>query len=517
MISLSLFDMIGFMQPNPPMPPLTKEAASEFSSTSHLTGMSEDERNLAQERYRKIRPCLEDGVSVAQLARQQGIPIATAWRWVLRYRAAGLAGLGRKPRSDRSKRKLTPQLQQAIEGLALQKPRLSAATIHRKAVEAAEKLGERPPSYALVYKLIRTLEPALLTLAHEGANAYGDSFDLIHRTEAEAPNAIWQADHTELDILVKDDKGKPRKPWLTIILDDYSRAVAGYLLFFFAPSAIQTALALRQAIWRKAQPGWHLCGIPQILYTDHGVDFTSRHLEQVAADLKIRLIFSTVGKPRGRGKIERFFESLSQVFLSRLPGYAPGRASGPAVLTLPELADALERYLISDYLITPHRATGQAPQARWEAGGFLPHMPESLEQLDLLLLTVPKMRRVHPDGIRFLGFRYIDPTLAAYVGEDVLLRYDPRDMAEVRLFYKDRYLCRAVCQELAGETVSFREIASARNRRRRELRQTIQDRRRVVDALWEAKHWGSPKQPPEAPPPEPSPPRVKLKRYFCDE
>jgi putative transposase len=36
---------------------------------------------------------------------------------------------------------------------------------------------------------------------------------------------------------------------------------------------------------------------------------------------------------------------------------------------------------------------------------------------------------VHQDGIRFLGMRYIDPTLAAYVGEGVLLRYDPRDVA----------------------------------------------------------------------------------------
>jgi len=29
-----------------------------------------------------------------------------------------------------------------------------------------------------------------------------------------------------------------------------------------APSALNTALAFRQAIWRKDQPGWHVCGIP---------------------------------------------------------------------------------------------------------------------------------------------------------------------------------------------------------------------------------------------------------------
>ena len=53
-------------------------------------------------------------------------------------------------------------------------------------------------------------------------------------------------------------------------------------------------------------------------------------------------------------------------------------------------------------------------------------MPESLEQLDLLLLTVAKGRRVQQDGIHFQGQRYLDTTLAAYVGEDVTIRYDPQ-------------------------------------------------------------------------------------------
>jgi len=50
----------------------------------------------------------------------------------------------------------------------------------------------------VVYALIQKLEPALLTMAHEGTNAYSEAFDLLHRQEAEAPNAMWQADHSEL-------------------------------------------------------------------------------------------------------------------------------------------------------------------------------------------------------------------------------------------------------------------------------------------------------------------------------
>jgi putative transposase len=486
----------------------------EPPAISSLSALPEATRAQALSRFQLLRPFLEDGVPLARIAGEHGINLRTARRWINGYRKDGLTGLARKERSDKGKRKLSQDLQQLIEGLALRKPPLPVATIHREAVAAAKALDQRPPSYHVVHAIISKLEPALITLAHEGSKTYSTSFDLVHRAEADAPNAIWQADHTELDILVRDDAGNARRPWLTIVLDDYSRAVAGYLLSFDPPSAIQTALALRQAIWRKPQAGWHICGIPQVLYIDHGSDFKSQHIEQVAADLKIRLVFSGVGRPRGRGKIERFFESLSQRLLSHLPGYARSAATRAAVLTLPDLANEIEHYLIQEYLVTPHSGTGQPPQARWEAGGFLPHMPDSLEQLDLLLLTVARTRRVQRDGIRFMGMRYIDPTLAAYVGEEVVIRYDPRDVAEVRVFYQKRFLCPAVCQELAGVTVPLRDIVSARNRRRRELRQTIQDRQRIVDSLLEAKRWLAAEARPAEPSPESAPPAPKLKRYY---
>ncbi|GAC1467442.1 MAG: hypothetical protein NVSMB9_09050 [Isosphaeraceae bacterium] len=95
-----------------------------------------------------------------------------------------------------SKRKLTPALQQPIEGLALRKPRLSSATVHLEVAEAARKLGQEPPSYKVVHAVIGKLEPALLTLAHESSKAYSEAFDLVHRGEADAPIAVRQADQT---------------------------------------------------------------------------------------------------------------------------------------------------------------------------------------------------------------------------------------------------------------------------------------------------------------------------------
>ena len=87
------------------------------------------------------------------------------------------------------------------------------------------------------------------------------------------------------------------------------------------------------------------------------------------------------------------------------------------------------------------------------------------------------------DGIHFQSFRYIDPVLAAYVGESVTIRYDPRDMAEIRIFYENDFLCRALCQELTSEKISFKDIQKARRERKQALKEAIKKRVSLVDHL----------------------------------
>ena len=244
-----------------------------------LSELTEWERAQAMERFLMLRPFLEEDVSLLQIGHQHQVSLRTLRRWIQRYHTEGLSGLIRKRRADRGeRRRLTSDLQQLVEGLALQTPPLSVAVIHRKVCELAQQRDIKPPSYGLVYDIVRQLPPALTTLAREGPKAYNQRFDLLHRREAEAPNEIWQADHCLLDILLVRDGQATAKPWLTVVIDDYSRAVAGYFLTFDAPSALNTSLALRQAIWRKDEPRWHVSGIPQILYTDCGSDFKSQHI-----------------------------------------------------------------------------------------------------------------------------------------------------------------------------------------------------------------------------------------------
>ena len=475
----------------------------------------------ALERFRLIRPFLEEGVSLVALARHASVTDRTLRRWVQRYQRDGIEGLVRKPRAEKHRSSvLSVPLRELAEGLALETPRRSIKTIHRLVCEVAQKLGQRSPSYSTVYHWVSSMNPAMRMLAHEGSKTYSETYDLLYRREATSPNELWQADHTLLDIWVWDESDQPVRPWLSVIIDDYSRAIPGFFLSVHAPSSIQTALALRQGIWRKTEPHWPICGIPQVLYTDHGSDFTSQHIEQVCADLKIQMKFSIPGKPRGRGRIERFFETINQRLLCTLPGYSPaGSTDKKPGLTLPELEQALRVFLLAHYHQEPHSATGVTPLQRWQEHGFLPQLPASLEQLDLLLLTVAKARRVQQDGIRFQSLRYIDPLLAAYVGESVTVRYDPRDMAEIRVFYQHRFLCRAVCQELAGETVSLKDILRARRQRKRDLHQMIDQRRSVVDQWFKTPGARNPSaadvQSAQVPQPEPTS-KTTLKRYATD-
>ncbi len=493
-----------------------------------LTSMSEDQRHEAMRRFEIIRGHFEDGVSQAELARMSGVPLKTLQRWVRRYREHGLAGLGRLVRKDAGQRRGLPQEELLlIEGLALQPPRRSVATIHRLVCEVASQKGWPCPSYRRVCQIVRGISPSLMTLSQEGKSAQRDQFDLILRREANRPNEIWQADHYHLKIWVLDEEGQPVRPWLTVILDDYSRAIAGFRLTLCAPTALHSALTLRQAILRKEQAHWQIHGIPKVFYTDHGRDFTSDHLEQVAADLSMQVIFSRQGKPRGRGKLERFFGTVEQLLLQRLPGYAPTergqwpderekrneQRASEAQLSVAAFERRFEVWVVEEYHQRVHSELGCTPASRWVEGGFVPLVPRSVEQLDLLLLTVPKERKVRREGIAFEGYWYTHPNLTAYVGEQVVIRYDPADMGEIRVFYERRFLCRAICPELSGEEVSLKDLEAARKERRRYERGELRERKKVVKRLTKEEVPAEWRREEETREEEGREPVVKLKRY----
>lgn len=310
-------------------------------------------------RWRVLRLHVEDQIPLATLAREAGIANRTLQRWNQLYRDGGIAALDPHPRADMGVRRTAVETVAFVERLALTRPRPSIATLHRLAVNDAQARKLSGPSYATVRQIVQALDPALVTLALEGPVSYRDKHELVFRRRADRPNQTWQSDHTELDILIVGADGKPDRPWLTTVMDDYSRAICGYMVFSGAPSAINTALALRQAIWPKTDPAWAMCGIPDVLHVDHGSDFISHHLERTAVALHVRMIHSTTGRPQGRGKIERFFGTINTELLSALPGHlGPGSRAPQPVLDLAGLDRAIGEF-ISTY---NDRSGGRPPR-----------------------------------------------------------------------------------------------------------------------------------------------------------
>ena len=489
--------------------------ALERTTASFVT-LTEENQAQAMERFAVLRPHLEDGIPLARAIATVGVPLRTAQRWLARYRRDGLAGLVRPRRSDAGARHSPNDLVTLIEGMGLKRPRLPAAAIYRRARGVAVAQGWRALSYSTVHTILSSLDPAMVTLALDGPTAYRDRYELIHRHRAETPNALWQADHTLLDVLVLDEGGKSARPWLTTVLDDRSRAVAGYMVFLGAPCVLNTCLALRHAIWRKADPTWPICGVPDVLYVDHGSDFTSRHLDQVAADLRFRIVYSAVARPQGRGKVERLFGTINTELLLELPGYlVGGKATSTPTLSLAQLDHEIGAFIAGNYHVRIHGEIGEAPLDAWRGEGFLPRLPDSLEDLDLLLIQHAEPRLVRRDGVRFQGLRYVAPTLAGFVGEAVTVRYDPRDLSEVRLFHRTGFLCRAVCEDHAGEAVTLKDIQAARRAHRRSLRTAINERvARVADFL---PCPGPPSRLVQPPRPASSPARPRLRLYEEDD
>jgi len=101
---------------------------------------------------------------------------------------------------------------------------------------------------------------------------------------------------------------KKRKSYLHVIIDDCTRYVVS-ARFYSTESTQSLIIELMIAIRRH--------GIPYRLYTDSGSAYNSRHLKIVCANLSMRQPHTPAGRPQGRSKVERFFRTVRDQFLSK--------------------------------------------------------------------------------------------------------------------------------------------------------------------------------------------------------
>ncbi len=429
-------------------------------------------------------PC--DRVTYSQrkkaAAKKLGVSIRSVERLVKKYREQGLVGLT-KTRSDKGKHRIGEDWKEFIletykKGNKNGK-RITRYQVFLKVKGRALQLDLEKkdyPSHQTVYRILdRFIEDKQKKLKARSAGYVGSR--LTHMTrdgrelEVEGSNDVWQCDHTRLDIRLLDEYLVLDRPWLTIIIDSYSRCPMGLYLGFEAPSSNIDALALRHAILPKhygseyqLKNEWTSYGKPNYFYTDGGKDFRSIHItEQVAVELEFSCALRR--RPSDGGIVERFFRSLNDRVLRGLPGYTgrnvqerPKDVDKNALLTIEDLEQILVRYIVDEYnQKTDARSQNQSRMERWEPGLlFDPYLYEERD-LDIALMKQER-RKVQKYGtINFESLVYKSEHLKGIAGDTVSIRYDPQDITTILVY-----------ERLPDSTEQFLDYAHA---------QTIEDRR----------------------------------------
>jgi putative transposase len=299
-------------------------------------------------------------------------------------------------------------------------------------------------------------------------------YELYRRHDPKARNDVWEMDHAQLDIEILPLRGKRLiKPWLTVIVDGFSRVIMGWALAI-QPTSAEVLAALREAIVldpKRAPWG----GVPVLLRFDGGKEFLSLAVTRAAAEVGFAAQPTAPYSPYQKGKVERLHQTIGKGLIATLPHYTggPRRRDGklytqPSALSLELLQDHIREFV--DAYNHEHRHSslqGMTPAEKWASCSAPPDViaPEKLRWM----LMADQTRKVLKDGIHFGGEIFIAAKLARVVGETVQVRYTPHDLRSIEIFrFQDGWLCTAYPQDqLAPEDAA--DVVEERQKAAREM------------------------------------------------
>lgn len=317
--------------------------------------------------------------------------------WLQLYRTCGVDGLRKKPRKDQGGSSVPEVLGAALADMRKCQPLWTT----RRILSALHEQGlwnGRTPSKSALYRF---------TASHSLNRSAVQPAEAVRSFEYPFFGDLWSADFLHGP---KVCCGTYRfKSYLHAIIDDATRYVV-IARFHLAEDTRSLLDDLMLAITRF--------GIPKRFYTDNGAAFRSGHLREVAARLCIALPHTPAYKPRGRGKIERFFRHVRESFLT-------GRKS----TTLDKLNADLGAW-INQYHNRLHRTIGMTPLERKlaDTGPELRLLPAVGNANDIFRMEV--LKRIGSDGcVRLFSKRYDVPD--AIPGQSVIVSYLPWDQSYI--------------------------------------------------------------------------------------
>jgi putative transposase len=345
--------------------------------------------------------CMITELAEKSFLRPSGAPARhspeTLRKWLYRYRHQGLDGLYDQVRADKGTQKVPKALIEAIAALRNEHPQWTLAKILEKLLAKGVWNGRRP-SRATLYRLAVACQ---LQRAVE-QNATGSCRPFAFT----AFGQLWIADFMHGPRL-RYGKGF-KKAILHAIIDDATRYVVSAR--FHWHETVQVLMCEMMGAVRRF-------GICQRFYTDNGPSYASGHLKQVCARLGIQLVHTPPYRPQGRGKIERFFLTIRQQFLSE-----------QHAATIERLNEDLAQFL-AEYHQRIHRSLEVSPlQKRLAAENVCRKLPEMADIQ--WMFAAQRKCRVYNDGTIQLNARRFEVP-GCLPGSRVPVRYLPWDPAWV--------------------------------------------------------------------------------------
>jgi putative transposase len=226
------------------------------------------------------------------------------WRtiqtWYSRYKKDGTTTVVPKPRSDKGKtRKMTPE--EVLEAIEAVRPsfrgRHNVTAFYRACIEQGLLQRERiaPNTFRRVVKAHELLKP----------QAEVESKRRLAFAKAHV-NELWQAD-TMVGPYVQHGVGKVQSK-LIAFLDDASRVVC-HGEFFLVDNTEVLLKAFKTALYKR--------GLCECLYVDNGSNYASLEMTQVCQRIGAILCHTPVRDGAAKGKVERFFRTVRESFLTR--------------------------------------------------------------------------------------------------------------------------------------------------------------------------------------------------------
>lgn len=283
-----------------------------------------------------------------------------------------------------------------------------------------------------------------------------------------------EVDHSPMDIMVLRPGKPPARPWITVLIDRYTRYIIGFYISFDPPGWFSVAMALRLAVAPKGpylkslnynfKYTWLAFGSPDFLYMDRAAEFQGNNLLWAARDLRIGLKDMPAASGQNKGKVERLIGTVQREVCKRLPGY-----TGPSIterdpdlaapkLYLHQLEQKVAAFIVDRYHPRVHPGTGRKPQDLWvEAQSRQMNVkpPPSPEILGPMGSTI-EVCTLSERGLSLDGLQYYSDDLVQLHYDnggtmDVLVRADPLEADKILVRAKTGWIPARLIGPFAGK------------------------------------------------------------------